>query len=507
MPVIASPSADDQRAVRSGHRAGPDDAALRVDRRPPRPQRERQQDRRQDEADRERDVRGEQERERVRASRAIVGGGAVRPRRRASSATQSPSARRPSTSRPAASNAARTSASRSMKMPDATRIPPGRSSSCSAGASGTSTPAMRLASTTSNGGSPVGRLPSRARTRRTRRFRRAFASVASMAIGSVSTPRAVAAPSRTAAIARIPRAAPDVEDARAGERPRSASASSAGQAQPRRRVQAGPERHPRVEGEDDVVRPRSVPAPGRPDDDPPTDAQHREVRLPGVGPVRLVDDARPELADRPQPERLEMAERLGHLRDGPSAAAAVARGHVGADDRRPRRVDPRPEPLLDEVERRLHGRAAGRDPAEDLADRLDRLEVGLDRELEPRAAPAPSSGRPPPSPEPELLAKPAAGADLLAGLLGVRVEQLALRASRAWSGRRRRRARAGRPRAGPPEVRHALAAEPDLGVGLGAGLDLDLLVAVDGRDRGSSSRAPPGRSRRRPRRRARCRRA
>ena len=33
-----------------------------------------------------------------------------------------------------------------------------------------------------------------------------------------------------------------------------------------------------------------------------------------------------------------------------------------------------------------------------------------------------------------------------------------------------------------PEMRHALAAQPDLGVGLGARLDLDLLVAVDRRD-------------------------
>ena len=35
----------------------------------------------------------------------------------------------------------------------------------------------------------------------------------------------------------------------------------------------------------------------------------------------------------------------------------------------------------------------------------------------------------------------------------------------------------------PAEVRHALAAQPDLGVGLGPGLDLDLFLALDRRDR------------------------
>ena len=85
----------------------------------------------------------------------------------------------------------------------------------------------------------------------------------------------------------------------------------------------------------------------------------------------------------PQPERLEVAERLGDLGRGGLGRGRVARGHVAADDGRPRRVDARAEPLLDEVEGRLDGRPAGRDPAEDLADRLDRLEVRLDRELQP----------------------------------------------------------------------------------------------------------------------------
>ena len=59
----------------------------------------------------------------------------------------------------AAANAARTSASRSMKIPDARSVPPGRSSSRSSGARAIRTDAIRFARTTSWAGSPLGRLP------------------------------------------------------------------------------------------------------------------------------------------------------------------------------------------------------------------------------------------------------------------------------------------------------------------------------------------------------------
>ena len=68
-PVSASPSADDHRPVRLRPQQRADHAAVRVDRRASRAQRERQQDRRQEQADRERDVGREQDREAaVRAS-------------------------------------------------------------------------------------------------------------------------------------------------------------------------------------------------------------------------------------------------------------------------------------------------------------------------------------------------------------------------------------------------------------------------------------------------------
>jgi hypothetical protein len=80
-------------------------------------------------------------------------------------------------------------------------------------------------------------------------------------------------------------------------------------------VEAGPEGHPRVERQDDIVRAAAMASPGRPDDDPAADAQDREMGLPGVGPILFMDQSGLEIADRPQAERLEMAERLGRVRE------------------------------------------------------------------------------------------------------------------------------------------------------------------------------------------------
>src|SRR5215210_395938 len=148
-------------------------------------------------------------------------------RRRASSATQSPSVVRSNTSRPAAANASRTSPSRSTKIPDARSVPTGRSSSRSDCASSTSSDAMRLARTMSNGPSPVGTDPRRAATSVATPFRRAFASVASTARGSVSTARTRAAPSFAAAIVRIPDPQPTSSTVALSTRPASALPSSA----------------------------------------------------------------------------------------------------------------------------------------------------------------------------------------------------------------------------------------------------------------------------------------
>ena len=71
-----------------------------------------------------------------------------------------------------------------------------------------------------------------------------------------------------------------------------------------------PERHPGIEVDHDLVAGSAVAPPARLDDEPAPEVQDVEVLLPRLGPVGLVDDAGPQLADRPQAERLEVAERL-----------------------------------------------------------------------------------------------------------------------------------------------------------------------------------------------------
>ena len=265
---------------------------------------------------------------------------------------------------------------------------------------------MRLASTTSNGGSPLGRLPARARRpaaragcggrwrasprRRSGRCRRRAPS---------------AAPSCSGGDRQDPRAAADVEDARAGERARGRRAP---RARPGTAASSGGGRSRR-------------PCPGR----------ARGRRRPGRGrwrrQVGRMTSRRPTrrtgkcafqasaqssswtirvrsspIGRRPNACRWPSASAT--LGRGALGGRAVARGHVGADDRRPGRVDAaRPGPRRRARTRARRDVPPRRDPAEDLADRLDRLEVGLDRELEPgaaarrRSAIAPSSAQPRPS--------------------------------------------------------------------------------------------------------------
>ena len=102
----------------------------------------------------------------------------------------------------------------------------------------------------------AGQAPARARTRRAIRLRRALAVVASMAIGSVSTPNAEAAPSLTAAMARMPEPQPTSSTRAPASTPAVGQRFDRGEAQPGRRMEPGPERHPRIEREHDVAGPR-----------------------------------------------------------------------------------------------------------------------------------------------------------------------------------------------------------------------------------------------------------
>ncbi len=202
-----------------------------------------------------------------------------------------------------------------------------------------------------------------------------------------------------------PGAAPDVEDTGAGQPAAIGNGLDRGQAESRGRMQPGPERHPGIEREHDVAGRAAMTPPRRSDDEPPPDPHHREVGLPGVRPVGFQDDPRPQLPDRSQPERLEVAECHGDLGHGPVRGGPVARRQVRPDDGGPARIQARAQSLIHQLESRFHRGPARRRPAEDLADRLDRLDVRVDRELEPGppavgddlAQPSPSfSSRPPP---------------------------------------------------------------------------------------------------------------
>ena len=185
-------------------------------------------------------------------------------------------------------------------------------------------------------------------------------------------------------------------------------------------MEARPEGHPGIEREHDVAGAGAVPAPGRTDHEPAAHAENREERLPCLGPVRLVDDARPELTDGPQAERLQVAERFRDLGCRRLGHRLVTRWDVPADDCRSRRIDPRAEPLVDELEAGLDRRPATRHSSEDLADGLDRLEVRFDGEFQPGRRVARTS------PQSELVEDAARAADGLARLARVCLEELAL---------------------------------------------------------------------------------
>src|SRR6478672_2306660 len=106
------------------------------------------------------------------------------------------------------------------------------------------------------------------------------------------------------------RPAPDIEHAATIEIPGIREPFEGREAQPRGRVQPRPERHPGIEGDDDVVGFPPMAPPRGSDHDPIAYPQHGKIGLPRVRPVLLVHDARPQIADPPEPERLEVSERL-----------------------------------------------------------------------------------------------------------------------------------------------------------------------------------------------------
>ena len=148
---------------------------------------------------------------------------------------------------------------------------------------------------------------------------------------------------------------------------------------------------PGSSADDNLVVGRRVLAPRRPDDEAAADAQHGKVLLPRLGPVLLVDDARLELADVAQLEGLQVAQVAPRRRRRRRARRAGRSPHVTAHDGRPRDVSSRVEsPSSMSSKGASTDDAARADPRQDLADLLDGLLVGADRQLEPR----PGRGQP-----------------------------------------------------------------------------------------------------------------
>ena len=324
---------------------------------------------------------------------------------------------------------------------------------------------MRLASTTSNGASPVGRLPARAETRRAIRLRRTFAVVASMAIGIGVDADRRAGTELDGRDREDPRAASDVQHARAAQVAAIGESLDGGETQARRRMEPGPERHPGIERQNDVAGRGAVTTPGRPDDDPLTDAHDREVRLPRVGPVRS-RGRRGSAAHRSAGARTPGDGRAPR-RPAATARSADARSRAGT------------------YARTVAGRVTSTRAASpsltssnagstDVPPGADRPRISLTASTASTSAStaissqAPGAVRPArTSPQPELLAQSAAARDVLTGILGKGLQQLAL----ALRQPRRHddvdqhvEIAAG----SAAEMRDALASKPDLGLGLGS---------------------------------------
>src|SRR5450759_4545129 len=143
------------------------------------------------------------------------------------------------------------------------------------------------------------------------------------------------------------------------------------------------ESHARVQRQNHVAGERPVAAPRGANDHAPPDSQHREMALPRLGPVFLANEARLQLADGPQSEGLEVAQGSRSSADGGLDVRRIAAGQVSPHDRRFGRIHDRAESLVGETEARLDARATGREAGQYLADGLDGLDVGGDRQLNP----------------------------------------------------------------------------------------------------------------------------
>ena len=346
-------------------------------------------------------------------------------------------------------------------------------------ASGTSTPAIRLAATTSKAGSPLGRLPTRARIRRAMRC----------ASRSRPWPRW-----RSGRCRRRPRGPPRGGSPRwPGCRSRTRHRGP-GRRPARRRGRRRPRasaRHSRVVGWRPV--PNAMPGSSARTSSSATALWRRHVGR--------MTSRRPTAAPGSRPSRHWPSRPRG--RSGSAARrSAAARTPAGGRARR-RPMPPRPRRPRGRGPGGRHGpwpAASGR-PARRAPPRPGRRRarpttppgaarprISLTASTASTSASTESSSQAPcPSargahPSPSFSRMPPAAVDLLAALGGQLGQQLALALRELGRHDDVDQDVEVALRARPAEMRHALAAQPDLRVGLGAGLDLDLLLAVDRRD-------------------------
>jgi hypothetical protein len=109
-----------------------------------------------------------------------------------------------------------------------------------------------------------------------------------------------------------------------------------------------------------------VAAPRGPDDHAPPDPEHREVALPRLGPIRLANRPDLQVADRPQPEGLQVAQGAGRLGYGGFHGRRIEAGQICPNDGWLGRVDDRAETFVGQPETGFDARAAGREARQDL---------------------------------------------------------------------------------------------------------------------------------------------
>ena len=167
------------------------------------------------------------------------------------------------------------------------------------------------------------------------------------------------APTRRRAVRRRSRGsrpAADVEDRAPLDRAVVGEPLERGETEPCRRVQPGPERHARVEGQDDVSVGGAMSSPGRSDHQPPADPKHGKCCFhasaqSASSTSRVLTSP---IGRRSNTCRWPSAD--VDLGNGPLDRGRIGGSDVRPDRGRPSRIDARTQPLVHQLETRLDAR-------------------------------------------------------------------------------------------------------------------------------------------------------